>query len=742
MSGSLARTLWNIPYQRNPFFTGREDVLTRLDRALHTEQRVALSQPQGITGLGGIGKTQTVVEYAYRHREEYDVVLWARADSVAALISSMIELAQILELPERKGQDQEIIVQAVLRWLRLHSGWLLIYDNIDDLSLAEPFLPKAGAGHLLFTTRAHALSGLAQHLDIQQMDQEIGALLLLRRASLLALQATLNMAKPDDQNIARAISQELDGLPLALDQAGAYIKEAACPLPDYLARYQTRHNDILQKRGSFNQDYPASVATTWSLSFEKVGQALSAAAELLKFCAFLAPDAIPEEIITEGAPYLGDILSPVVANPVQFDQICREVLRFSLFQRGVDSHIITIHRLVQVVLRDYLSVETQQQWMLRAVRSVDAVFPLVEFANWSTCERLLPQALICATWITQTSLVDTKAARLLSQTGYYLQDRAEYGEAESALKQALLLNEQIFGLEHPDVAQSLNDVAQLYHAQGHYEQAESFQERALSMRQRLLKWDHSDIAESRFNLALIYKAQGKYPQAQSLYEQVLAIDEEQAGSEHPRTAHTLNNLAQLYRAWGKDEQAEPLFVRAISIRERTLDPRDPDLAYTYNNLGALYLAQSNFGKAEPLLLRTLSILSQILKPQHPDLALIYNNLGALYYAQGKYEQAEPFYLEAQTIKEQIYEPDHPLVAASLNNLANLYRAQGKYEQAELLYQRALAIFEQVLGPNHPNVAKVLENYADLLEKMRQSEEAIKITVRAQGIRSLLSSQEQ
>ncbi len=186
MSGPLARTLWNVPYQCNTFFTGREDILSRLDRALHAEQRVALSQPQGISGLGGIGKTQTVVEYAYRHREEYDAVLWARADSVAALISSMVELAQILELPEHKEQDQEIIVQAVLRWLRLHSDWLLIYDNIDDLSLAGPFLPKAGAGHLLFTTRAHALGGLAQRLDIQQMDPEIGALLLLRRASLLS----------------------------------------------------------------------------------------------------------------------------------------------------------------------------------------------------------------------------------------------------------------------------------------------------------------------------------------------------------------------------------------------------------------------------------------------------------------------------------------------------------------------------------------------------------------------------
>jgi hypothetical protein len=165
-------TLWNIPYQRNPYFTGREDVLAALHRALHAENRVALSHPQGISGLGGIGKTQTALEYAYRHRAEYDAIFWVRADSVISLTSSLVELAHLLQLPQRYAQDQQIIVQAVLRWFRLHPDWLLIYDNIDDLSVAEPFLPKAGSGHLLITTRAYALGGLASRLDIQKMEPE------------------------------------------------------------------------------------------------------------------------------------------------------------------------------------------------------------------------------------------------------------------------------------------------------------------------------------------------------------------------------------------------------------------------------------------------------------------------------------------------------------------------------------------------------------------------------------------
>jgi tetratricopeptide (TPR) repeat protein len=564
-------TLWKIPYQRNPFFTGQEDILNQLYQTLHAANTVALSHPQGITGLGGIGKTQMALEYAYRYGAEYSAVLWIRADSSAGLVSSFVELAHVLELPERNEQDQNIIVEAVQRWFRLHTGWLLIFDNMNDLLVAEPFLPKAGPGHLLFTTRAHALDGIAQRLEVQQMEPDTGALLLLRRASILPLQAVLDMATRDDRSVASVISQELAGLPLALDQAGAYIdqyiKEASCEtlsgLQEYLKRYQTRRQELelLNTRGHADEnapakDYPASVATTWSLSFEKVSQVNPAAAELLNFCALLAPDAIPEEILSYGASHLGAVLAPVATNSMQLDQVCKEVLRFSLVQRNPDAKTLTMHRLVQAVLQDALPPSEREVWAERAMLAVNAAFPDVAFESWSACERLLPHALTCATWIGQAPNSSPEAPRLLNHAGYYLDERARYEEAEPLLKRALTIHEQQLGATHPHTAASLSMLARLYLHQGKYGEAEPLWQRALAISEQQLGAQHPDTALSLNNLAELYVSQGKYAKAEPLLKRALTIYEQQLGYGHPTTQTIQANYFGLLEAMKSEGEAD------------------------------------------------------------------------------------------------------------------------------------------------------------------------------------------
>src|SRR5947209_11725661 len=578
-------TLWHVPYRRNPFFTGREHILLGLHTLLRAGKRASLVQAQAISGLGGIGKTQTAIEYAYRFREHYQAIFWCRAETRNLLLTDLVALAQILALREKDEQEQERVLQAVRRWLQDSTGWLLILDNVEDLSLVEDVLPAEYSGHVLLTTRAQSTGTFAQRIDLEQMEQEEGALFLLRRAKLIRTDAPLEAVTMAEQ--AREIARLLDGLPLAIDQVGAYIEETGCSLADYLERYRARRAVLLNQRGRTSTDHPESVGATVSLALGKVERANPAAAELLRFCAFLDPDAIPEEILTDGAADLGSVLAPVAGDPVALDAALADLRRYSLLRRNPESKTLTIHRLVQAVLKDQLDEQGQRQWAERSVRAVCRTFPVGEFANWQQCQRLLPHALSCMTLLKHWNMSFVETAQLLERAGNYLMQRDQYQEAEPLLKQAAALHEQILGLEHPEVATSLNELATLY-------------------------WNMN-----------------KFEQAEPLFRQALDIREKTLGSEHPEVPNSLNNLALVYQFQGCYSLAEPLFTRSLAIWERISGANLSDLATGFYNLGTLYIDQGKYDQAEVPLRRALTLWEQTSVPDHPDLTYALHLLAVL-----------------------------------------------------------------------------------------------------------------
>src|SRR5581483_8448289 len=181
-SPSAFPKIWQIPYPRNPVFTGREEILEGLRAGFQTEHFTTFSQLQAISGLGGIGKTQIAVEYAYRFHQEYQAVFWVYAESQEALSSSYTILANLLQLPEYQTLEQEHIVQAVKMWLQRHEKWLLIFDSVDDVKLLPAFLPPVWGGHILLTTQAWDMKRLARRVEVRPLSEKQGALFLLRRA--------------------------------------------------------------------------------------------------------------------------------------------------------------------------------------------------------------------------------------------------------------------------------------------------------------------------------------------------------------------------------------------------------------------------------------------------------------------------------------------------------------------------------------------------------------------------------
>jgi hypothetical protein len=423
-------SVWNLPYPRNSFFIGRDEILIRLHTQLQAGQATALSQPHAIIGLGGIGKTQLAVEYAYRFHQDYQVVLWARAESPEALTSSYVTIATLLNLPEHEAQEQEITIQAVKTWLHTHSRWLLILDNADDLSLVPAFLPPALGGHLLLTTRAFAVGGLASRLEVDTLSAEQGALFLLRRASLIAPDATLEHVSPQEHDLAMQVSQELEGLPLALDQAGAYLEATGTALAAYQQIYQQHRTDLLAQRQAQGADHPEPVTSTWSLSFARVEETNPAAADLLRLCAYLAPDVIVEEILAQGAAHLGPVLGPVASDAFLLRKAIEALRAYSLVGRDPGLQTFSVHRLVQAVVREALDASDRQRWVERAIRAIHAALPPMEHANWPQWERLLTHVQACVAWLEPEEIHLREAAEVLQQAGMYLTERARYSEAE------------------------------------------------------------------------------------------------------------------------------------------------------------------------------------------------------------------------------------------------------------------------------------------------------------------------
>lgn len=699
---------WHMPYLRNPFFTGRADLLRQLHDALCHDQDAILTQPQALSGLGGIGKTQIAIEYAYRYYQHYTAVFWIGAETEETIIASFSSIATLVHLPEKNKSDQDHVIAAVLAWLTCHRGWLMIFDNVEDPGLLKRFLPTARHGSLLFTSQRPTLDTLAWPLTVEQMSLEESTLFLRRRASL---------PQPDNEAIV-AIGEALGGLPLALDQAAAYVEETRCGWRHFLQVFQAQPLYLLGERNA-HAEHPASVTKTFALAFANVQQKNRVAADLLLLCTFLAPDAIPEEILTAS---IADSVQSMAAAVLQFNAAMRDLLTYALIQRNADMRTVTIHRLVQAVLKQLMDEETRHIWAEQAIRAVYQTFSSIDFSAWSQCERLLPHVLVCAI-NAEEKVANLQLADLLRKAADYLFERAQYRQAEVLYQRALAIRERVLGPEHSQVADALYGQGKLLYAQGQYERAGQIFQRALDIWEKGSDIAHSDVAEVLNGLANVSCELGQFERAETLYQRARSLWECALGPEHTEVAYALSGLAELYGGLERYELAESFHRQALHIREQAYGPDHPDVAYTLNRLADLLRERGSYEQAETLYQRALEAQEKALGPENVEVALSLSGLANLYREQGRYELAEPLYTRALHIREQEFGPDHPRLFPPLSGLANIARVQHNYELAETLYQRALSIWTHALGPENPRLLPLLNELAEFFAEQEQNEKA-------------------
>jgi tetratricopeptide (TPR) repeat protein len=693
--------VWNVPHLRNPNFTGREDLLTAVQTALSAGKAAAL--PQAITGLGGVGKTQLATEYAYRHASAYRIVWWIRSETTETLSGDYAALAPKLGLP--KTREVPAMVMAVRERLQQETGWLLVFDNAEAPETVRPYLPAGGGGHVLVTSRNPAWGAVASPLSVPVMPEDEAIKFLLRRT------------RQDARAAAAALAAELGYLPLALEQAAAYIEENGRSLGDYLTLFKERRLELLELGRPPSAEYPDTVATTWSLSFEDIEGESPAGAALLKLAAFLAPDEIPRRLIVNGAAYLPTDLTAAARDPILLDKAVGALRRSSLIETGADG--FSVHRLVQAVTRDRMEQAESDNIIDNAVRVVNAAFLFDQNApdTWAPAAKLLPHALAATSWAETRGSAQDETVGLLNGAGLLLQVRAEYAAARSTSERALRIAEKAFGPKHPQAAKCVNNLGSVLRDLGDYAGAKAAFERAIHSTEEALGYEHPNVATCSNNLGTVLQDLGNYAGAKAAYERALRIAEKAFGPEHPRVANYVNSIGDVLRDLGDYSGARAAFERAIRIGEKAFGPEHPRVAVRVNNLGHLLHALGDHAGAKAAFERAIRIDEKAFGPEHPAVATDLSNLGILLLDLGDLAGARATLERTLCIAEKALGPEHPDVGSRLDNLGSVLRGLGDYTGAKAAFERALRIDERAFGPEHPHVASRLNNLGTVLRDL-------------------------
>jgi tetratricopeptide (TPR) repeat protein len=646
----------------NRLFTGRRDALDRLHEALRKTSAALIADPQALTGLGGIGKTQTAIAYIYEHWRDYARVFWVTADTVESLDDGLAAMAEELGLIPVSPSTKAQALRMIHDWLAVESDWLLVLDNADDIETLAAHFPRHHAGRLILTSRARSTVKWASPIPLRKFGPEDGALLLLRRAGILDMNQELAETGEEAAREARALSEELDGLPLAIDQAGAYLAETGIDVADYRARYRQEGLTLLDSAAAVEAEH-ASVSVTFTLAVRQMCERTlygAAAVEMVRLGAFLVPEEMPEAVF---AAY------PFPDSPPR-EEVYAAAGRFSLVSRNAANRTFTMHRLVQIVVRDGMDEAEKRLWRGRAVEAVSRATPDFEYEDWALCDQLLPQWRACIETIRQDGIETESSAYLLYQAARYLRARALYAEAESCIRDALAIAERLFGPVHAVVADYADELACLCRTLDRRDEAERLHARAVDILERVLGPDHVLLASKLHNWGVFYIHAEQYP------------------------------------------AAEAQFLRALAIHEKQEKPDEFLVATALTQLAGVYRMERDFGRAETCCRRALETYERILEPGHVEIATACNNLALLYLTMGRCADADRLYARALAINEQARGKDHPETAHVLWGLARVRWRQDRPFEADALFRRALAIDTRQLGPSNSRTLRIAQSYAE------------------------------
>jgi tetratricopeptide (TPR) repeat protein len=617
-----ARRLWTIP-PRVPEFTGRAGLLDDLAAALESGGPVVA---QAVTGLGGIGKTTTAIEYAHRHRDRFDIAWWIPSEDPALVPARLFELARALDIATA-ADSVDVAVARLFGELTQRGRWLLVFDNAEHPRALAPFLPH-GSGQVLVTSRNPDWHGIAAAIGVHPFSRPESVALLRRLAPALS------------DTYADRVAEALGDLPLAVDQAGSLLATTPLSVATYLQLLAERADQLLDHDPAGS--YPRSVTAAWAVAFDQLAAADPTAMELLTLLAWLGPEPVPLTLLTDHPDPLPPTLARAVADPLALTR-CTTILR----RRGLVTltpHALQLHRVPAALLRAHTRTDELPAgaWAARVVRLLRAALPGEVWNNlavWPVWQDLLPHVLAAADSDRNLDDVLDEQSWLLDRAGTYLHTSGQPRAALPLFQRDYTARLARLGRDHPGTLTAAHNLAADLRALGELERARELDEDTLARRRRILGDDHPNTLQSASGLAIALRELGELERARELDEDTLARRRRTLGDDHPNTISSVANLAADLRALGELERARALDEDILARRRRILGADHPDTLTAAHNLAADLRALGEFERARALDEDALVRRRRILGADHPDTGWSVRNLAADLRALGDTEQA-------------------------------------------------------------------------------------------------------
>ncbi|MEV0660045.1 FxSxx-COOH system tetratricopeptide repeat protein [Actinomadura luteofluorescens] len=739
--------IWGRIPTRNINFTGRETLLDALEESISGQPTVVV--PHALHGFGGVGKTQMAVEYAYRHRDKYELVWWVPADQPMFVRSSLAALATELGFPPTGVEDAAKAALEALQRGDPTSRWLLIFDNADQPEDIKDFLPS-GPGHVLVTSRNHRWEAMVETVSVDVFTREESVEFLRKRTR----------GSIDAEPAAR-LAAALGDLPLALEQAGALHAESGMEVEEYLELLRERTSALLAV--GHPPEYPMSMTAAWSISVSSLGDQMPEAIDLLRCCAFFGPEPIPRDVFSTTSLTARLGLGNLISDRIRLGKAISELGRYALLKIDLKGRTVQVHRLVQALIREDLTPDEQESiraevhqllvgarpgnpdevvnWpnfstlvahlvptyvedsVVPNVRALalDMVRYLYQSGDWATAHELIQR--FHARWTEVSGGDDPDVLRLQRELGYVLRELGQYQEAYDQNQQTLA-QMHAKGLSDEDVLRLVNSLGADLRARGEFGAALAHDSDSLQRHEAAFgRADHRTLRVMN-NLALDYDLNSRWTESKQYYQEAINLADEMGRSIGGAFyLGTWNGLARAARMSGEYSEACDMGEDAYAYGVEILGREHP---WTLRTAKDLSIAQRRYGDLEQAKRTTEDTHARCVRLfglDHPDTLAAATALTNLQRNEGREEEAATLMSDTVNRCRKIYGPDHPYTLSCLGNLAVLRRVTGNVEEARSLNEEALAGVAAKLSDRHHYYLNMATNLASDLAALGDLEGA-------------------